>query len=446
MYILFVLFSVLTPAHAEEYPKITKPVTDLGEILTDEEEQIIATRLVEHREKTGVQMAVLTVSSIGLVPIEDYSIRVAEKWGGGSADLDNGLLFVVAVENRQMRLEVGEGLEAVIPDGLAAVGIDKLPPYLQSKNYSGAVNVMIDFVIEETDHLTPDSPRKPLFHRRYMAMMIALAGASLLLVIGTRILIKRLQTHDGYYLVTWFVGLLTLMVLYGLKWGFAFGTLYTANFIFWACIAEIFFVKTPSRHIETSKMEQQKAPQATVNKEEQAREEILSLAKNNSRDTMVTCPICDAKVKAKNIVKHYDRVHSKARYNRPNTSIRAQENAKPKVKLSTLVFLTLWVVSLCISGPPSGIIRVTDDIWVVFAIYLMLGIFIGVGVILYEDNKKSSSGRRGSSSSSSSSSYGSSYSWSSSSASGWSADSSYESSDYSGGGGGFGGGGASGSW
>ncbi len=130
--------------------EITAPVTDLAGVISADDERIIGDALRAHRDATGVQMAVLTVPTTGGLPIEDFSFDVAERWGGGQAGRDDGVLFTLAVEDRRMRLEVGRGLEEQITDGEAAAIIGELPGLLRSGHYGAAAGRVVDRVIGET--------------------------------------------------------------------------------------------------------------------------------------------------------------------------------------------------------------------------------------------------------------------------------------------------------
>jgi len=101
-------------------------VVDLAGILSDSAEGRISAELERLESDTGAQGAVLTIPSLEGEPLEDYSLRVAEAWKLGRADIDNGLLLLVARDDRRIRIEVGYGLEPVIPDVLAGRIIDGL--------------------------------------------------------------------------------------------------------------------------------------------------------------------------------------------------------------------------------------------------------------------------------------------------------------------------------
>lgn len=152
-----VLCFVSSPVHGEEinFPTIVDPVHDNINILGSGEGDRLSKKLVALRDKHGVHMAVLIIRTTEPLPIEDYSHQVAEKWGGGVKGEDRGILFVLAIDDRRMRLEVGLGLEEVIPDTYAKRAIESIKSDLQIENYDGAIEKIIDFVFMYTDHLEP---------------------------------------------------------------------------------------------------------------------------------------------------------------------------------------------------------------------------------------------------------------------------------------------------
>jgi len=76
--------------------------------------------LAAFEKKTGHQIVVHTTPSLEGLPIEDYSMRIAEAWKVGQKGLDNGVILTVAPNEREVRIEVGYGLEGVLPDAIAA--------------------------------------------------------------------------------------------------------------------------------------------------------------------------------------------------------------------------------------------------------------------------------------------------------------------------------------
>jgi len=145
-----VLTLVAVPASPADTPTIDAPVTDLTQLLPKSAVDSLDAKLREHLEKHGVQIAVLLIRTTHGEPIEDYSIRVAKKWGGGSKKRDDGALIVLAIDDRRMRLELGYGLEERIPDFRAQAILDAARPRLREARFGDAVNVIVDGVIRET--------------------------------------------------------------------------------------------------------------------------------------------------------------------------------------------------------------------------------------------------------------------------------------------------------
>src|SRR3990172_2012534 len=100
-------------------PALTGRVVDRAGILSPEEEQRLTTKREAIENETSVQFVIATVPSLEGEPIEDYSIRLAGEWKIGQAGLDNGAIILVVPSERRIRIEVGYGLEPVIPDLLA---------------------------------------------------------------------------------------------------------------------------------------------------------------------------------------------------------------------------------------------------------------------------------------------------------------------------------------
>ena len=110
-----------TEARAQQtVPSLTGRVVDQAGILSPSAEETLAALLAAHEDSTTNQVAVLTISSLDGEAIEAFSIRVAETWALGAAEKDNGVLLVVAVADRKLRIEVGFGLEGDLPDVIAS--------------------------------------------------------------------------------------------------------------------------------------------------------------------------------------------------------------------------------------------------------------------------------------------------------------------------------------
>jgi uncharacterized protein len=115
-------------------------VVDEAGIIEDTVERRLAGHLQELEQKTGAQMIVLSIPSTQGIPIEEYALDKAETWRLGQEGKDNGLLMVVAVNDRRYRIEVGYGLEPIIPDSLAGtIARQYLVPGFKAGDYTGGI-------------------------------------------------------------------------------------------------------------------------------------------------------------------------------------------------------------------------------------------------------------------------------------------------------------------
>jgi uncharacterized protein len=123
----------------KEVPRLTGPVVDQAKILSSSARSKISGVLKNFKRKSGTQLQVLTVESLDGDTIEDFSIRVVDKWKLGSSKYDRGMLFTVALKERKMRIEVGQGLEGVITDAVAARIIRSVKPYFKQRRFADGI-------------------------------------------------------------------------------------------------------------------------------------------------------------------------------------------------------------------------------------------------------------------------------------------------------------------
>ncbi len=121
-------------------PKLERRVTDLTGTLTPEQIATLDQRLAAFEQAKGSQIAVLMVPTTKPEAIEQYAIRVAEAWKIGRAKVDDGLILVVAKNDQRLRIEVGYGLEGVIPDAIAKRVIrETIAPHFLSGDFYGGI-------------------------------------------------------------------------------------------------------------------------------------------------------------------------------------------------------------------------------------------------------------------------------------------------------------------
>ena len=146
--VLFSLFIFLLQAsltYALDVPPLRGRVNDYAGVMKPEQIQSIESQLAQLERDTGHQVAVLTVPTLDGEDIEGFSIRVAENWKIGKKGFDDGVILVVAVKDRKLRLEVGYGVEGILPDAIAKrITADYIVPHFRSQDYSGGIIAGID--------------------------------------------------------------------------------------------------------------------------------------------------------------------------------------------------------------------------------------------------------------------------------------------------------------
>jgi len=131
-------------------PELTARVTDLASTLDAGQRAALDERLAAIEARKGAQVAVLIVPTTRPESIEDYSMRVVERWklGRGAVDgraVDDGVLVLVAKDDRRVRIEVGYGLEGAIPDALARrIIAESIAPRFRQGDYHGGLLAAVD--------------------------------------------------------------------------------------------------------------------------------------------------------------------------------------------------------------------------------------------------------------------------------------------------------------
>jgi uncharacterized protein len=131
--VLFIAIFLLAPVSALD--KLTGFVNDEAGVISPEYKQMLNDELYNLKLNTSVEMAVATVKSLNGTPIEEYSLNLAHNTLGEKGK-DNGLLILLAVDDREYRIEVGYGLEGVIPDVIASrIGRNIMAPSFKQGDY-----------------------------------------------------------------------------------------------------------------------------------------------------------------------------------------------------------------------------------------------------------------------------------------------------------------------
>jgi len=115
-FLSLVFFMSLAQAKKFETPWLSGPVIDEMNVLSAQQKQNLSQTLMQMKGSGGPQVQIFITKSLQDLPIEKASIDIVDRWKIGNAEKDDGLLFLIAPQERKFRIEVGQGLEGVIPD------------------------------------------------------------------------------------------------------------------------------------------------------------------------------------------------------------------------------------------------------------------------------------------------------------------------------------------
>jgi uncharacterized protein len=148
--ILFLLFLANWATAQKSIPELWgQRVHDDAHVLKQETIDASELKLQAFEDSTSNQIAILTTSSLNGEVLEEYSLKVAETWKLGKKEKDNGVLLLIVVDDRKMRIEVGHGLEGVLTDAHSNRIIrDELTPNFRKGDYDAGVTAAVDAMIK----------------------------------------------------------------------------------------------------------------------------------------------------------------------------------------------------------------------------------------------------------------------------------------------------------
>lgn len=222
--VLLVLLLMFMPLQllALDVPRLSGRVNDLAGMLSPEAAARLEQQLAAFERQDSTQIVVLTIPSLEGDDIDQFAIRVAEQWKIGQAGKDNGVLLILAKAERRVRIEVGRGLQGVLPDVTASRIIrDVMRPHLKNNDFDRGISSGAEAIIAATKGEFKAAPgetaKKP--HNKSVSpltiMLLALVGA---LILGTfSRYLGGLAGAIGLPLASWLVfpgiGLITLALL-----------------------------------------------------------------------------------------------------------------------------------------------------------------------------------------------------------------------------------------
>ena len=238
---LLLLFSLNVLGAELKLPALTSPVMDLAGLMPEAQRSDLSQLAYEIHTNNGPQITILTVSDLQGYAIEDFSIAVAEKWQLGSKEKDNGLLVLISKAERQMRIEVGNGIEGEITDfETARFTREIFPAFFRRGDYHGGLRLFMQDVAERFNiQLDPKSTR---YIRRapqtiptinlglIIVMVVVLSFIGLLF--RRRPGLRGISSGIGVAAVGGFMGLPLMMLAMMFLVGSVIGLIGLGNFLF----------------------------------------------------------------------------------------------------------------------------------------------------------------------------------------------------------------------
>jgi uncharacterized protein len=146
--ILIILFLIPLPLLALDVPQLTGRVNDYAKVLSPGARVRLEQKLADFERDQSTQIVVLTIPSLQGEEIDPFAIRVADQWKIGQKGKDNGVILILAQAERKVRIEVGMGLQGVLPDITAGQIIrNVMRPYLKVNNFDQGIDTGVDAIL-----------------------------------------------------------------------------------------------------------------------------------------------------------------------------------------------------------------------------------------------------------------------------------------------------------
>lgn len=157
-WLLALLAFAAAPAWAALPPRPAGPVLDQAGVIPDDQEAELDARLRQYNTTTGRAVIVATVASLDDLPIEDYAQQLTEAWGIGGAETEEGVLLLVAPNERKLRIHAARGVQERLTDALQGRIIrDTITPRFKAGDFGGGITEGVNAIVTQLDRSPADA-------------------------------------------------------------------------------------------------------------------------------------------------------------------------------------------------------------------------------------------------------------------------------------------------
>jgi uncharacterized protein len=141
-------FVLALAAHAADFPALTGRIVDQANVIPRQTREALEPKLADLEARSGIQLVVATVKSLGGEEIEPYANALFRHWQLGEKAKNNGVLVLVAPSEKRVRIEVGYGLEGTLTDAISSVIIaNAMAPRFKTGDFAGGITRGVDDII-----------------------------------------------------------------------------------------------------------------------------------------------------------------------------------------------------------------------------------------------------------------------------------------------------------
>lgn len=171
-WLLLLLVCTANALAAADFPSLTGRVVDAASLLPEDVQQQLEQQLEQHEQETSNQVVVVTLPSLQGYAIDDYGYQLGRHWGIGQAERDNGVLLIVAPNEREVRIEVGYGLEGVLTDaGSHAIIEDVMLPQFRDNHYEAGILQGVNAILGTLQGSYEPVARRPTIDHNILFML-----------------------------------------------------------------------------------------------------------------------------------------------------------------------------------------------------------------------------------------------------------------------------------